>query len=155
MAHSYRDTPSAGTELQIDLGDGYVTIPGASEWSVDGFKRGVRSPTLLSSTHVVKKPGMPDMGQLKGKVYFDPNDATHQAIRARLQESAADAYADHDLFKLIYGGDGFATPANDTFEGFVSEFSISATDPETGTITADMTIEIVTVPVFNAGSPSE
>ncbi len=154
MAHTYRDLPSAGTILQLMFGYAFTDVPGVTDISIEGFKRGVRSPTLLTSPAVVKKPGMPDFGQLKCKVYYDPNDLTHQHIRSQLLETAAAASANLDDWKMIYA-DGFATPANVEFTGFVSDFSTSATDPETGTVTADMTIEITVVTAFNAGTPTE
>lgn len=155
MPHVYRDIPSAGTILQLEITYGsFVDIPGATDISVDGFKRGIRTPTLLTSPAVVKKPGMPDFGELKCKVYYDPNDTTHQALITRLTETAAVASAAIDSWKLIWA-DGFMTPANWEFLGFISEFSISATDPETGTVTADTTISITAITAFNPGEPTE
>lgn len=155
MAHTYRDLPSAGTIIALETAYGVFTdIPGATDISVDGFKRGVRQPTLLTSPAVVKKPGMPNFGTLKCKVYYDPNDATHQALVQRLTETAAVASAAIDSWKITWP-DGFATPANWEFDGFISEFSNSATDPETGTITADTSIEITNITAFNAGSPPD
>lgn len=154
MAHTYRDLPAAGTILELEIGYAFVPIPGATDISLEGFKRGVRTPTLLTSPAVVKKPGMPDFGQIKCKVYYDPNDTTHKEIRGRLVESAAAASAALDNWKLIYA-DGYATSANIEFTGFVSEFSQSFTDPETGTVTADMTVEVTEITDFNDGSPAE
>lgn len=154
MAHTYRDMPSAGTILQLEVGYAFVDVPGVTDVSIEGFKRGVRSPTLLTSPAVVKKPGMPDFGQLKCKVYYDPNDVTHQAIEQALIETAAVASANLNNWKLI-NADGYATPSNIEFTGFVSEFSKSYTDPETGTVTADMTVEITVVTDFNDGAPPE
>jgi hypothetical protein len=154
MAHTYRDLPAAGTRLQLEVGYAFVDVPGVTDISIDGFKRGVRTPTLLISPAVVKKPGMPNFGTLKCKVYYDPNDATHQDMIQRLTESAATASANLDNWKIIYA-DGFATPANWEFEGFISDFSMSATDPETGTVTADTSIEVTDISAFNAGTPTE
>ncbi len=154
MAHTYRDLPAAGTTLYLEIGYAYTEIPGATDISWEGFKRGVRTPTPLSALAVVKKPGMSDFGQVKCKVYFDPNETTHQDIRDRLLDSAATASANLDNWKLEYA-DGFATPAHATFTGFVSEFSHSATDPETGTMTADLTIEVSGQPTFVDGAPPE
>ena len=155
MPHVYRDIPAAGTILQLAVTYGdFVDIPGATDISVDGFKRGVRTPTLLTSPAVVKKPGMPDFGQIKCKVYYDPNDTIHQDLIQRLTETAAAASAAIDSWKIIWA-DGFTTPANWEFLGFISEFATAATDPETGTVTADTTIEIQEITAFNAGLPLE
>jgi hypothetical protein len=154
MAHSYRDLPSAGTKLQLEVGYALADVPGVTDISIDGFKRGVRTPTLLTSPAVVKKPGMLNFGTLKSKVFYDPNDITHQDMITRLTESAAVASANLDNWKIIFA-DGFATPANWEFTGFISDFSMSATDPETGSVTADMSVEITDVTAFNAGTPAE
>ncbi len=154
MAHTYRDLPAAGTTLQLEIGYSFVDVPGCTDISIDGFKRGVRTPTLLTSPAVVKKPGMPNFGTLKCKVFYDPNDTTHQDMISRLTETAAVASANLDSWKIIYP-DGFATPANWEFDGFISDFSLSATDPETGTITADMSVEVTDITAFNAGAPTE
>lgn len=149
MPHSYTDIPGAGTTLQLKISASYVDIPGASDISWDGLKRGVRNPTALTSPSVVKKPGMTDYGQVKCKVFLDPNDSTHQAVRDKLTVVAADATIDD--WKLIYA-DGGMTPAEATFKGFVSEFSHASGEPETGTMTADLTIEVSALTAFTEGS---
>jgi len=155
MPHTYRDLPAAGTTLQLEITYGsFVDVPGCTDISIEGFKRGVRSPTLLISPAVVKKPGMPNFGTLKSKVYYDPNDVTHQDMISRLLETAAVASANLDSWRIVYP-DGFTTPANWEFDGFISDFSMSATDPETGTITADMSVEITVITAFNPGAPLE
>jgi hypothetical protein len=154
MAHTYRDLPSAGTSLEIEIGYSLTPIPGVTDLNHEGFKRGVRSPTLLTSPAVVKKPGMPDFGQVKCKVYYDPNDSVHQHLRSQLLLTAAAASAALDSWKFIYA-DGYATPANFEFTGFISEFSEAAADPETGTLTSDCTVEITAITAFNNGSPAE
>lgn len=154
MAHTYRDLPSAGTKLSIDLGYGYTEIEGLTDITWDGFQRGVRTPTKLTSTAKQKKPGMPDFGQIKGKLYYDPNDTTHQALRDRNLLTAAEYSAALDDFQLEYA-DGYDTPANAQVIGFVSTFSTSFTDPETGTETVDFTVEVTEITAFNDGSPAE
>lgn len=154
MAHEYRDMPSAGTTLEIMIGYSLVEIPGLTDVNHDGYSRAVRSPTHLKSLAVAKKPGMPNFGQVTGKVFYDPNDATHQAIRDKLLESAAVASAALDSFVLTWA-DGFPTPSTMEFTGFVSNFSVAATDAETGTVTADLTVEVVEIDDFTDGAPPE
>jgi hypothetical protein len=153
MAHTYTDLPGAGTTLQIKISSTFTTIPGCTDLSWDGFKRGERNATYLTSAAVVRKPGMPDYGSFKCKCFYDPNDTTHIAIVAKLLQSAATQSAALDDFKLIYA-DGFSTPANVTFSGFVSDFSQATGDPETGTLTADLTVTISSVAAFTAGAPA-
>lgn len=151
MPHTYKDIPGAGSKLSIELGYAMTEIPGVSEINWDGFKRGMRTPTPLSAVAAVKKPGMPDFGQLKTKCFFDPNDPTHQALRDSLTESAAAKSANLDSFDLEYP-DGLTTSAHVSITGFVSDFSHSSGDAETGTWAADLTIEVVTA-AFTAGIP--
>lgn len=148
---SYQDIPASGTTLQIKIDAAYADIPGATDLSWDGFKRSVRNPTHLTSRSVAKRPGLVDFGQLKCKVWYDPNNDEHIALRDRLLETAADAYSDLDDFKIVFA-DGMANSANAEFEGFVSEFSIGASDPETGTVSADLTIEVTDLVGFVPGS---
>jgi len=154
MAHTYRDLPAAGTTLQLEVGYAFEDVPGCTDISIDGFKRGVRTPTLLTSPAVVKKPGMPNFGTLKCKVFYDPNDTIHQELVSDLTETAAEASANLKNWKIIWA-DGFDVPANWEFTGFISDFSASATDPETGTVTADTSIEVTDITAFNAGTPTE
>lgn len=152
----YWDLPSAGTKLAMWLSgpyaeSEYTDIPGATDISWDGFKRGVRNPTNLQSLVVQKRPGMPDLGQLKCKVFYNPNTPVHQVVVSNILETAATASAEADKFKLSYA-DGYSEPASVEFLGFISEFSQSATDPETGTMTADMTIELYGILAVNSGS---
>lgn len=150
MPHTYRDMPSAGTTLEVEIGYAFTVIPGATDINWDGFKRSVRNPTHLLSPAVVKKPGMPDFGQIKSKVFYDPNNVVHQFLRDRLLQTAEDASAQLDSFRLTYS-DGFVTSAFAEVEGFVSDFSHAMTDPETGTATADLTIEVSSITSFTDG----
>lgn len=154
MSHAYRDMPSAGTVLEMEVGYAFTQIPGTTDITWDGFKRNVRNPTWMASPGVVKKPAMADFGQIKSKVWYDPNDATHIAIRGRILDTPAHASANLDTFR-VHNPDGYATPSVAEVIGFVSEFSMGYADPETGTATADMTIEVVSVTSFTAGSPAE
>ena len=108
----------------------------------------------MASPAVVKKPAMSDFGQIKSKVWYDPNDETLKLIRSRIQQAPAFASANLDSFK-IHNADGYATPSYAEFTGFISEFSMGYADPETGTATADMTIEVTEITDFVDGSPAE
>lgn len=154
MAHEYRDMPASGTLLEIMIGYAYAEIPGATDITWDGYSRAVRNPTHLQSPAVVKKPGLANYGQIKATVWFDPNDATHQALRDRMTLTAPEYSAALDQFRITYA-DGFPTPANAEVEGFVSDFSQSMTDPETGTASCSLTIEVTEIVDFTDGSPPE
>ena len=134
----YQDIPSAGTSLSMDSGYGAAEIPGCTDITWDGYGRAVRSPTHLKSPAVVKRPGMPNFGQIKAKVFYDPQDATHQAIQAAIELTAAEASLLEYQFTIDWA-DGYASV---TVIGFISGFAPSATDAETGTVTCDLTIEV-------------
>lgn len=152
MGTEYNDLPSSGTELWVGLsGGGYSKVPGVSEITWDGFSRAVRKPTTLDSDHVIKRPALADYGQLKCKYYYDPNNDTHIALRNRLTETAATAYSDGDKFKIVYP-DGNVSAAHAEVAGFVSEFTNGATDPETGTVEGNLTIEVMDIIGFTTGS---
>lgn len=155
MAHSYRDIPAAGTALYIEVGYAFSLIPGCTDIGWDGIERGVREATPLSAAAVQKKPGMMNWGQITATCYFDPNDTTHKLVRDRLTLSAAEQGAALDTFKFEFGGDGFDTAAFAEVTGFVSGFSMSASDPETGTFEAELTIEVTGEPTFTDGDPAE
>jgi hypothetical protein len=155
-APAYYDLPAAGTKLAMKVAGPYAEasltdVPGATDISWDGFKRGVRNPTNLQSLAVQKKPGMPDLGQIKCKVFYNPNNVVHQVIVNKLLESAGSASSEIDEFALTFA-DGYSVPANVHFNGFISEFAVSATDPETGSLTADMTIELYALIGMTYGS---
>lgn len=152
MAHTYTDIPAAGSDLRVYLNSAYVSIPGVHEISFDGFKLGVRNPNRTAENYVRKRKGRIDYGQMKFKVWYDPNDATHQALVQLIAGSTA--YDDNDQWKLIYA-DGFNTPANVTFTGFLSEFTESGIDADNGTVVREGTIEIDSITAFTAGSPPE
>lgn len=154
MAHTYRDTPSASSKIEFKVSGTFSEVLGASDISWDGFKRATRSPNYLSRLSMPKRPGQPDFGSIKCKVFFDPNDTVHQAIRDRLLETAAYANANMDTVKITYA-DGYATPATAECVGFVADFSQESGETESGSWTANFEFPVDSVTSFVAGSPAE
>lgn len=142
------DLPGRGSKLQIKNST-FQDVSQCSEISWDGYSVALRNPTHLGSTSVRKKAGLPNYGQIKAKVLFDPNDTVHKLLRDRVKTPAAA----NDEFKMIYA-DGFVVPANADFFGFVSEFTQSGFEPETGTLTFDLTIEVDSISAFTDGAAS-
>jgi hypothetical protein len=141
MSYVYTDIPAAGSTLAITISSTITPIPGLTDITWDGLKRAVRNVANLNSTTAQKKPGLPDLGQIKGKVFFNPNDPTHKAMRDRVLQSAAGYTVAPDTFTLTYA-DGNTTPAKATLVGYVTEFGQASGSVEDGTWTSDMTIEI-------------
>lgn len=154
MAHAFRDTPSASSKIEFKVLGAYKEILGASDISWDGLKRAVRSPNYLSLPAMPKRPGQPDYGSIKCKVFFDPNDTVHQAIRDRLLQTAAYANAHMDNVRITYA-DGFTTPATAEVIGFVADFSQESGETETGSWVANFEFPVDSIIGFVAGSPAE
>jgi hypothetical protein len=151
MTHVYNDLPGAGTTIAISIASTMTIIPGASEIDWSGFKQSTRNPTALNSGHVRKKPGLPDFGQVKFKVWLDPNNTTHIALRDRVTNGTPTTAL--DSWQIVYA-DGSTSPAQANFLGFISEFAQSGIEPETGTLIAEVTVEVDSVTSFVAGNPS-
>ena len=150
MAHITTDLAGFGVQFQVMISASYVSIPELHELSWPGLKVGVRNPNTLTVGHVRKKPGIPDFGQIKGKFWYDPNDATHQAIVAKM--TAATPNQAQDQVQIIYP-DGFTTPAHAVALGFFSESEEEGYDPEKGTIARSFTFEVDNV-TLTAGAPT-
>lgn len=151
MAHTYTDLAGVGSTLSVTINSTPTLIPGCHEISWDGFAVSQRTPTALSDTHVRKKRGLPNFGSIKFKVYFDPNDTTHQYLEAAVRSSTPVQAL--DAWKVTYP-DGFSTPAFATVSGYLSEFNESGREPETGTIIREGTIEVDNVTAFTPGAPT-
>lgn len=141
------DIAGLGTILQISISATYTTIPQCYEISWDGFETAERNPTHLSSTAKPKKPGLPDLGSLKFKCWFDPNDTTHALLRDRVKTPATTL----DSFKLKYA-DTLTTPAQVIVTGFVKTFSQTGFTAEDGTVEFEAEIPVSTA-TFTAGTP--
>lgn len=143
------DLPAAGMNVQVKISSTFTTIPNASEIDFSGFSVAERNPTTLASGRVRKKPGLPNYGEIKFKIFFDPNDTTHQLLRDRVKTPSQTL----DDFKIIYA-DGMAVPANAIVKGFVKDFDFKSGDPEKGTNEVDVTVAVDDITSFTAGAAS-
>ena len=141
MSHTYNDVPAAGSKLSVSISSTQTDIPGINEINWDGYKRAVRNPTYMQSPTVPKKPGMSDLGQIKCKVWYDPDNTVHKYIEGQLALTAAAQNVALDTFVLTYP-DGFTTPTLVTIVGFVSEFSRESGEAEAGQWAASLTVEV-------------
>ena len=151
MSHTYNDIPGAGSTIALSISGTMTPIPGAFEIDWSGFKQATRNPTGLTSGHVRKKPGLPDFGTVKFKVYLDPNNVVHQAIRDRITNGTPQTALDN--WQIVYA-DGSTSPAQANFAGFLSEFAESGVEPVTGTLSGECTVEVDSITSFVAGNPT-
>ena len=147
MPHTLTDLPGKGTLLKLSISSTFTTIGQRVSLEGPSSKLGIRNPTHLDSTYVAKRPTIPDLGQIKGKLWYDPNDAVHGPLRAKVYSPPTAP----DLWKLIYA-DGDTTPSYDAFSGYLTEFSVTGMEVE-GTLEADFTIELTDQYAFTAGTP--
>lgn len=143
-----KDRPSKGTMLQLKIASTYTDIGLRAEIGDIDPELKMRDVTDLDSTSVKKRPAIPDLGKLSGKLWFDPDDATQGAMRALLYNPPADP----SEWKVVYNT-GDAVPANDAFKGFLTKFKVGVGGPM-DTLTADFEIEITDVFTPTAGAAS-
>ena len=148
MPHTITDLSSQGTLLQISISSTYTTL--GQRVSLEGVdpELKIRDVTNLDSLSTKKRPGIPDLGKMSGKLYYDPNDATHIYVRARVTSPPAVP----DLWKMIYP-DGSSAPANDAFSGYVTKFKPTGIEVN-GTLEADFEIDVTDNLTITAGDPT-
>lgn len=77
MPHTTAVVPGKGTLLQVSISSVFTTV--AQRVSLDGPDRsvGTAETTTLDSTAKTFRATIVDNGTVGGKLYFDPQDATH------------------------------------------------------------------------------
>ena len=140
--------PGKGTTLSIYISSASSYQPIASRVKITGPKPklGIRKVTTLDSTYEDKRPSIPDLGQVNFSLFYDPNDATHILVRDKLYTPPSTP----NMFKLALV-DGMTTPANEVFEGFITEWERNGMEVE-GTLGADVVIELTDSNARNAGA---
>lgn len=145
---AYDNIPSAGETIAVTISATPTTIPGVTKLSWDGFSRAERNPKPLSSTHVKKKRGLPNFGELKVEGEYDPNEATHIYLRDAVVTQAIEAAL--DTF-TVTKPDPLTTHAKVVATGFVKEFNVDSGEAEAGIQTFSCTIAVDSA-TFTAGS---
>lgn len=125
---------SQGVVISYSLGispSNFLPIGNVTGFSGPGGSASVIDATNLASTAKEKLMGLPDEGQFTIALNYDPDNASHVALRtARKARSLVE-------FKIALTD---ATPTNLTFFGYVLGFQIKGQIDDK--ITADLTIEI-------------
>lgn len=122
-----------GTELQIEIGNDYETIPGCSSITGPGQMREMVDVTSLDSTGGYKEyiPGTRDSEEVSCEVFWQFDDDVQNEVQA--------SFDTQDLrnFQIV-----FNTPLNDTFQfsGYVTNLGMAV--PVDGAITRSLTIKI-------------
>lgn len=124
---------SQGITLQYSSGSptSFSTIANVVGFSGPGGSASVIDTTNLSSTAKEKLMGLPDEGQFTLDLNFDPDSASHQALRA------ARAARTRTEFKINFTD---TTPTTAIFWGYVLGFQVTgAVDQQ---VKVSVTIEI-------------
>jgi hypothetical protein len=147
MSHDITPIPGLGTLLQIKIGGVWTTI--GQRVSIEGpdAELGIRDVTNLDSVYKGKRPTLPDLGKLTLKVFYDPNDGTHEACRARVFAPPSTP----DLFQLIWNDEMESTHATDAISGFITKWTPNGMEVEE-TVGADVEIDLTDSYAFTAGS---
>lgn len=122
--------------ITIGISDGgspssFSNIANIVGFSGPGGSASVIDVTNLSSTAKEKRMGLPDEGQFTLDINYDPDNATHQSLRA-----ARDGRIRRE-FKITYTD---TTPSQDVFFGYVTGFQINGAVDQV--VKASVTIEI-------------
>lgn len=146
MTHTLTDLPAQGTLLKLMIASTLTAI--GQRVSLDGPEPDlpIRVVSNLDSTSVKKRTGLIDLGKISGKLFYDPNDATHGAARALVYAPPAAP----SQWVLIYA-DGMTTPSQDAFDGFITKFKPTGMEVS-GTLEAEFEIEITDSYAFTAGT---
>lgn len=146
-AHVLTDLPAQGTLLSLKISTVFTLL--GQRVSLDGPdpELSIRIVTGLDSTSVKKRAGIPNFGKLSGKLFYDPNDTIHIAVRAKVTTPPAAP----DEWQMVYA-DGLTTPASDVFKGFVTKFKPTGIEVN-GTLEADFEIDLTDEFVITAGTP--
>ena len=124
---------SQGVVLSYSVGSptSFASIGNVTGFNGPGGAASVIDTTNLASTAHEKLMGLPDEGQLTMDINYDPDNASHIALRAARRART------RVEFRITYTD---TTPTTDTFFGYVLGFAVQgAVDQQ---IKASITIEI-------------
>lgn len=138
--------PAETTTIGIsDDGVSYTTLAQVLSIDPPGGTVAEVETTHLNSTAKSFRPSLiPEVGEVAFRIEYDPNDAGHQEL-AELAAAPATKF-----WKITYP-DGEDTPANDVFQGFLTEFDPDGMEVETN-MEADVTIRVTGPVTRNPGT---
>lgn len=132
MPESYNAIPSQGVILEMsDDGTAFTEVAEITDLDGPNGSVSVTSTTPLKSTYATKMPNVIDSGQLSADLNLMPTDESQVGVR-----EAYDKRTSH-TFRITLTDEAKTTL---TFQGFVSEFGITASNDDR--VTAAATIEI-------------
>jgi hypothetical protein len=143
--------PGKGTQLLMSIASAsaYVAVAQRVELKAPSVKVGIRKTTDLDSTYEDKEATIPDLGQLAGTLFYDPNDTMHALFRSRVVTPLGPGVA--DLFKIIYADSHATSSAQEVVKGILTEFTPTGIKYD-DTLQAEFTIELSKSYSFTAGS---
>ena len=130
-----------GTLLAVDIAGSTTFVTVAQRVTITGPKMEVASIETSNLDSIVKtfRPSaVPDPGTIDMECYFDPDDTTHQAIRALMGLPLATASTALPNWRLTLT-DG--TPVTATFKGFPTSFELNGMEIE-GNLGANISVKI-------------
>jgi hypothetical protein len=132
--------PNEGTKLSFEIATVMTAIPQVT--SIDAPNPSVASiPTthLTSTTHTKRPSRLLEPGQIGFTIEYDPDDTTHQALFTALGAKTVLSWK----LEMV---DDLATPANETFSGFITAVDGGGIEIETNherTFTVEVTGSII------------
>ena len=141
--------PSAGTTLSVkQTSEGSMTSVGCiTEVSLDRGTRPSSTTACIATSTKFKRPGITEPGSASFSVEFDHQSTMHIWLAGELGQAVN---ACTRQWQIAYPANNSGTDedtATDTFDGFVSAFTVDASDVD-GPITGQLTIELVSLPVL-------
>lgn len=138
-----------GTILQMSISSVLTDI--AQVLSIDppeGKVNAVKKTSLVDTVQRFRAGKMPEGGELKFTIEFDPNNTGHKQLAGRIISPSST----NDDFKIKFV-DGMAVPANLTFSGFVTGFKINTIEEENN-LEAEVTVQVDGALDYNEGAAS-
>jgi len=138
--------PAAGTTLSVKkAGESTYTEVGCIyDLSLDRGTRGSTTRACLSATNKIIQPGLSEPGELSFGIDFDPSDTMHVWLDGQLAASPQTAV---HSWRINYPAVGESPACTDTFDGFVSGFTVDAADVDSG-LEGSLTIALTSLPVL-------
>lgn len=139
--------PGEHTNLQFKVATVYTTIGQLLTVKPPGGTVEAVGTTGLASVAKTFRPGLiPEVGEVEFTIQYDPNNTLHISLASRVQTPVLDNW------KVVYV-DGMATPACDTFDGFVTKFDVQEVEGETAkNLEATLTVQVTGVVVHTPGT---
>ena len=114
----YTKVPGRGTLLSLWIASAYVLVGQRLELDGPDMSTEMIDDTDLDGTQVSYFAGIPDVGKFSIKLFFNPNNTTHQAI----QTLALTVQTAPSQWKLAWNDGSTTTPANFVFYAYLSKF---------------------------------